>query len=111
VQPKGFFIPSNFPYRAGFRGGFNVTRVGVDFGTPLLEANWFLLGSNCTRVVPSATGVMPSGTGVLPSGTGVVLSGTAGVFPSKTGSRGPTATAGIHGKKGMFKRSGLRLRV
>ncbi|KAK3168220.1 hypothetical protein OEA41_004666 [Lepraria neglecta] len=48
TQPPGFIIPPNFPYNNTFRVAFNVTRVGADFQTPLLEANYFLLGSNCT---------------------------------------------------------------
>jgi len=70
----------------------------VDFRTPLLEANWLVLGSNCSRV-----GVVPSGSGgVFPSGTGVAFTATRGVFP--------TPVSGHHGKKGSEKRSGLRLR-
>ncbi|CAF9943556.1 MAG: hypothetical protein ALECFALPRED_000653 [Alectoria fallacina] len=47
TQPPGFAIPANFPYSDTFRLAFNVTRVGSDFHTPLLAANWFVLGSNC----------------------------------------------------------------
>jgi hypothetical protein len=66
TQPPNFIIPANFPYNNTFRKAFNVSRVSADFKTPLLEANYFLLGSNCTNVVsatktggygkPSATG-------------------------------------------------------
>ena len=40
-----------------------MSRIAVDFKTPLLEANWFVLGSNCTETVgPTTTGGVPSGT-------------------------------------------------
>ena len=47
-SPANFSFPSNFPYSASFRDGFNVTRIGADFGTPLLEANYFTIRSNAT---------------------------------------------------------------
>ena len=55
TQPPGFIIPANFPYSATFRKAFNVTRVGADFHTPLLEANYFVLGSDCEKMMPSGT--------------------------------------------------------
>ena len=60
TQPPNFIIPSNFPYKDTFRLAFNVSRVSIDFQTPLLEANYFLLGSNCTYESyhrPSGTGI------------------------------------------------------
>lgn len=104
----------------------------MDFKSPLLEANWFVLGSNCTKVVasgvspsgiagalPSGTpvrsrtgGVFPSGTGVIPTGTrGVSLSGTGSIISSRNGGVFPAAISEHHGKTGPNKRSsGLRLR-
>ena len=87
AQPPGFIIPPDFPYNATFRSGFNVSRTAVDFKTPLLEANWFVLGSNCTKVEASPTGALPSGTGR------------------------PSYMVGGRGKKEEFPRSGLRLRA
>ncbi|CAF9939707.1 hypothetical protein IMSHALPRED_001605 [Imshaugia aleurites] len=55
TQPAGFAIPSNFPYNDTFRVAFNVSRVQADFHTPLLAANWFVLGSNCSTP-PAYTG-------------------------------------------------------
>ena len=86
TQPPGFMVPPDFPYTATFRAGFNVSRTAVDFKTPLLEANWFVLGSKCTEVKATPTGLLPSGTG-RPSG----------------GARG-------RGMKGGYPRSGLKLR-
>lgn len=76
AQPPGFVIPPDFPYTNTFRSNFNVSRVAVDFKTPLLEANWFVLGSNCS--VPSYT----ASSGFLAS-TGFA-SGTHGAYPKKT---------------------------
>lgn len=56
TQPPGFVIPSNFPYNDTFRVAFNVSRVAVDFRTPLLEANWFVLGSECEKPSGTASG-------------------------------------------------------
>ncbi|CAD6588433.1 MAG: hypothetical protein ASARMPREDX12_003326, partial [Alectoria sarmentosa] len=64
TQPPGFVIPANFPYTNTFRLAFNVTRVGADFHTPLLAANWFVLGSNC----PAPSYTASSGYG-YPTGT------------------------------------------
>ena len=47
-SPPNFQFPPNFPYNATFRDGFNVTRIGADFKTPLLEANYFTIKSNAT---------------------------------------------------------------
>lgn len=79
TQPPGFVIPANFPYNDTFRLAFNVSRVAVDFQTPLLAANWFVLGSNCSDVAaPSYTA---SGYG---ASTGFA-SGTHGPFAKVTG--------------------------
>lgn len=77
TQPLGFIIPPNFPYNDTFRVAFNVSRVAVDFKTPLLAANWFVLGSNCSA--PSYTA---SGYGYGAS-TGFA-SGTHGPWATKT---------------------------
>ena len=71
TQPPNFKIPPNFPYNNTFRSGFNVSRVAADFKTPLLEANYFLLGSNCTYFSGDG-GYYPTTTGSYykPTGTG-----------------------------------------
>lgn len=76
TQPAGFIIPANFPYNDTFRVAFNVSRVASDFNTPLLAANWFVLGSNCSA--PSYT---PSGY----YGSTGFASGTHGPWAKKTG--------------------------
>lgn len=79
TQPPGFIIPANFPYNDTFRVAFNVSRIAVDFHTPLLAANWFVLGSNCSA--PSYTASAGYGYG---ASTGFA-SGTHGPFAKKTG--------------------------
>ncbi|KAL9074447.1 MAG: hypothetical protein Q9161_002235 [Pseudevernia consocians] len=79
TQPPGFIIPANFPYNDTFRVAFNVSRIAVDFHTPLLAANWFVLGSNCSA--PSYTASAGYGYG---ASTGFA-SGTHGPFAQKTG--------------------------
>lgn len=68
TQPPGFVIPANFPYNDTFRVAFNVSRVAVDFHTPLLAANWFVLGSNCSAPSYTASGYYGASTGFA-SGT------------------------------------------
>lgn len=88
AQPPGFIIPPDFPYTNTFRSNFNVSRVAVDFKTPLLEANWFVLGSNCTDP-PKYT----ASSGFVPS-TGFAT-GTHGPYPSKT-------AVYVNGARGRF---------
>ena len=65
-SPPNFFFPPNFPYNNTFRDGFNVTRIGVDFKSPLLEANYFTIRSN-TSASGSGTGYYgPRPTGYAP---------------------------------------------
>ncbi|KAF6231680.1 hypothetical protein HO173_003360 [Letharia columbiana] len=88
TQPPGFIIPSNFPYNDTFRVAFNVSRVAVDFHSPLLAANWFVLGSNCSA--PSHTASSGYGYG---ASTGFA-SGTHGPWAKKTGAVYANGAAG-----------------
>ncbi|KAM0799615.1 hypothetical protein BDR22DRAFT_305848 [Usnea florida] len=90
TQPPGFIIPSNFPYNNTFRTAFNVSRVAVDFHTPLLAANWFVLGSNCSA--PSYTASSGYGYG---ASTGFA-SGTHGAYAKQTGVVYANGAAGRH---------------
>lgn len=47
-SPPNFKIPPTFPYNETFRDGFNVTKIGADFKTSLLQANYFTIQSNVT---------------------------------------------------------------
>ena len=93
AQPPNFIIPPNFPYNNTFRVAFNVSRVSADFQTPLLEANYFLLGSNCTYQ-PSGTagyyGPTATGSYYKPTGTGFY--------------KGPAFKSGSGRTKGPFPR-------
>ena len=105
TQPPNFIIPSNFPYNDTFRLAFNVSRVSSDFQTPLLEANYFLLGSNCTYQSTPKTGVYSSGTAGRygPTATGSYHR------PSGTGIyNGPAFTSGSGRTKAPFPRIGAR---
>lgn len=101
-----------------------MSRVSVDFGTPLVAGTWFVLaerekeGANCTSIGSGGSGGIVA-SGIVPSGivsSGIVRSGFAS---SETG-RGfatATATAGYgnggfgHGMKGPVQRgTNLRLR-
>ena len=62
ASPPNFQFPSNFPYNATFRSGFNTTRIGVDFKTPLLEATYFGLKSNASTTAGHSGVPYPSGT-------------------------------------------------
>lgn len=68
-SPPGFEFPSNFPYNATFRTGFNVTRIGADFKSPVVEATYFTIANNASTTA-SATGgaARPTGTGAHGSG-------------------------------------------
>lgn len=81
--PPNFAFPPDFPYNATFRSGFNTTRIGVDFKTPLLEATYFGLQSNASTT---------SGHGPYSSAYS-----TGAYFPSGTASAGygkPTGSGG-----------------
>lgn len=54
-SPPNFQFPPNFPYNDTVRDGFNVTRIGVDFKAPLLEANYFTILSNATTTATATT--------------------------------------------------------
>lgn len=71
-SPPNFAFPPNFPYNATFRTGFNVTRIGADFKSPVLEATYFTIASNGSASAP-ATGGAPSPTGTGAHGRGYVL--------------------------------------
>lgn len=86
AQPPGFIVPPDFPYTGKFRSNFNVSRVAVDFKAPPLEANWFILGSNCTKEEARPTGTSTVGTAYA------------------------TGTAGYYGRNGPFPRPGFHLR-
>ena len=105
TQPPNFIIPSNFPYNDTFRLAFNVSRVSADFQTPLLEANYFLLGSNCTYDSTSKGGPYSSGTagnyGPTATGSYHRPSGTSNY-------NGPAFTSGSDRTKAPFPRFGAR---
>lgn len=68
-SPPNFEFPPNFPYNATFRTGFNVTRIGADFKSPVVEATYFTIASNASASA-SATGGAPQPTGTGAHGSG-----------------------------------------
>jgi hypothetical protein len=68
-SPPNFEFPPNFPYNATFRTGFNVTRIGADFKSPVVEATYFTIASNASTSA-SATGGVPQPTGTGAHGSG-----------------------------------------
>lgn len=68
-SPPNFAFPPNFPYTATFRTGFNVTRAGADFKSPVVEATYFTIASNASASA-SATGGVPKPTGTGAHGNG-----------------------------------------
>ena len=92
-SPPNFEFPPDFPYNSTFRSGFNTTRIGADFKTPLLEATYFGLQNNA-----STTGYGP---GYQPTGT-AYLSGTntGGGYVKPTGSGGYVSTVPFVGDSG-----------
>ena len=74
-----------------------MSRVGVDFRTPLLEASWFVLGDGC---VGGYAGAMGTGSGIV-SGDGWRASRT------ETGWKGHEATE-YHSRPGVHASFGDR---
>lgn len=66
-SPPNFAFPPNFPYSDTVRDGFNVTRIGVDFKTPLLQANYYTIKSNATSSTSESGYYGPRPTGYAPT--------------------------------------------
>ncbi len=82
-SPPNFEFPSNFPYNATTRTGFNVTRIGADFKSPVVEATYFTIANNASSSASATGGAsQPTGTGAYgkesqATGTGAHGSGYA----------------------------------
>ena len=97
-SPPNFAFPSNFPYNATFRTGFNVTRIGADFKSPVVEATYFTIAGNHSAASGTAGAPQPTGTGASgraygPTASLVPFTGRANTLSKVVETRGAALVA------------------